>query len=292
MRGHDGTPRIIVRKADGSHEPFHEEKLVKSLRRAGASDEVIQEILTHLAAHHYGEMTSQQIYEHAFRRLKQHEPFSAARYSLRRALFSLGPTGFPFEDFIAEVFRAQGYVAQAGVRMQGKCLDHEIDLVAERGNTRVFAELKFHNDPSQRTDVKVALYVQARFADLESHARTLAQAAPYLLKKMLITNTKFTQSAIRYASCVGLSLLGWSYPPKGNLRDLIEETRTIPITTLVHLTQTEKDALLARGVLLCRTLLEHPETLEDAGISKTKHDTILDESRYLCGGGRGVYTRW
>jgi hypothetical protein len=285
-------PPLVVLKSDGSREPFQTEKLEKSLRRAGASPEVVEEILSHLAIHHNGEMTSQQIYEHAFRRLKQHEPISAARYSLRRALFALGPTGFPFEQFVAELFRALGYVAQAGVRMQGKCMEHEVDVVAERGQQRIVAELKFHNDPSQRTDVKVALYVTARFQDIESHMHTLAQGWPYHTRRMLVTNTKFTRSAIRYAACAGLELLGWGYPPRRNLQDLIEQTRCIPITALPSLSKTQKEQLLQCGVILVRTLAENPDLLEKLQLSSYAKESVLQEARILSFPQQGVYTRW
>ncbi len=286
------APPLVVRKADGSREPFQTEKLEKSLRRAGASPSVVEEILSHLAIHHNGELTSQQIYEHAFRRLKQHEPITAARYALRRALFALGPTGFPFEAFVAELFRALGYTAQTSVRMQGRCIEHEVDVVAERGQQRIVAELKFHNDPSQRTDVKVALYVVARFQDIEAHARSLAEGWPYHTRRMLVTNTKFTRSTIRYAACAGLKLLGWGYPPRGNLRDLIEQTRSIPITALPHLSRKQKEQLLQRGVLLARTLATNPELLEGLRLSSRAKERVLEEARLLSFPRQGVYTRW
>ena len=155
----------IIKKADGTEEPFDNTKLISSLKRAGTGDELIQTVVREVEKELTDGMTTGEIYRKAFRLLKQHEKTSAGRYSLRRAILNLGPTGFPFEDFLAELFRSKGY--NTGVRniIEGACATHEVDLVVTREDHCTAIEAKFHNKAGAKTDLKVALYVHSRFID-------------------------------------------------------------------------------------------------------------------------------
>lgn len=57
----------------------------------------------------------------------------------------LGPSGFPFEKFISEILKFQGFAVQVGVIVEGHCVKHEIDVVAEKGEEHFMIECKFHN---------------------------------------------------------------------------------------------------------------------------------------------------
>jgi hypothetical protein len=129
----------------------------------------------------------------------------AARYLIQRAVLALGP-GFLCN--LAEIFRAHGWKAQTGVALNGRCAPHEVDVFAEKNGKRIGIEAKFHNDAAGKTDIKDALYVYARYEDL----RSAPEASSRVDEGILITNTRFTRNAIRYAQCSGLSLIGWDYP--------------------------------------------------------------------------------
>ncbi|MEK7462104.1 MAG: ATP cone domain-containing protein, partial [Patescibacteria group bacterium] len=89
----------LVTKADGTTEYFKVEKLRRSLRRAGATPGEVNNIVSQISGIIRDKMLTQEIYREAFTLLREQQAPAAARYSLRRALFSLGPTGFPFEVF-------------------------------------------------------------------------------------------------------------------------------------------------------------------------------------------------
>ena len=110
---------LQIAKADGSFEYFKVEKLRRSLRRSGATPDEVQMIVSKIETELYEGMKTQEIYRHAFNLLRQQKLPIAARYSLRRALFSLGPTGFPFELFLARLFTAEGYQTQTGIIIEG-----------------------------------------------------------------------------------------------------------------------------------------------------------------------------
>ena len=265
---------ILITKANGQQEPFVESKLRESLERAGAHEEAIKDIVRHIEAELSDGMTTAAIYRHAFALLKQRERPAAARYSLKRAVLDLGPTGFPFEEFIAEIFRAKGFDTKTQQTLEGACGRHEVDVLATKATRRIGCEAKFHNAPGLKSDMKVALYVRARFDDLEGHTD--------INEPWLVTNTKFTGDAIEYGTCAGLTLVGWSYPRTGNLQDLIEETKVHPVTALTTIPKRVKKQLLEKKVVLCKTIQHDDTALRAAGLPSKVIDAVMQESQTLC----------
>lgn len=272
------APTIL--KADGTEEFFEKEKLEASLRRAGAGRHTAEHIAERIAARVTPGARSRDIYQRAFMLLRKEKRSAAARYSLRRALLEFGPSGHPFEDFIARLFQKEGWKVEWRKIIAGKCVPHEVDVYATRGTETLAAELKYHNDPAYKTDVKVALYVKARFEDIWQCDPT-KETCP-VDRGLLITNTKFTTHAIAYAECAGLELLGWSYPEEGNLFDRIIAAGVYPITALTTLKKNEKRLLIEQGVVTCELLGERRETLRPLAIPAERTGDILAESDALC----------
>lgn len=222
------TGKVIhIIKADGSREPWNEAKLRTSLARSGATDEAIEAIIKHTQAELKDGMTTHDIYRHAYEVLHDtHKPV-AKRYSLRRIIMNLGPTGFPFEEFLSKLMQKRGYEAVTGQMVMGHCVAHEVDVVAWDNDELIMCEAKFHNELGTKTDLKVALYVKARFDDLKDNSFSYGGKMRPFTAGWLVTNTKFTSTAIQYGLCHNLTMIGWNYPEKGNLLDLIEETGVI-----------------------------------------------------------------
>lgn len=273
---------ILITKSTGEQEAFDPRKLVRSLVRSGAGEVQAKEIADHIQGELVAGMTTNEIYRHAFDLLRGTASHVAARYSMKRAIADLGPDGFPFERLIAEIYKAKGYEAVTGQVVRGSCVEHEMDVVAWKGDELVMIEAKFHNEPGLKSDLKVALYVKARFDDLKGGVFDFGGAKRKLTSCHLVTNTKFTDHAMRYADCQGLSLIGWNHPQEGNLEDLIEEARLHPLTSLTALTHTEKRTLLDGGLVLCKQLMERKSELHSLGIAKDRIPLILDEAERLC----------
>lgn len=272
---------IFIIKADGTREEFHSAKLLDSLTKAGASDEVREKIVHHIAREIEDGMSTNAIYRHAFELLHKFERPVAARYSLKRAIADLGPSGFPFEKFVAEIFKAKGFETLTDQIVDGTCVDHEVDVVAWNENKLIMAEAKFHNELALKSDLKVALYIKARFDDLRGK-EFLYGRTRRLDEGLLITNTNFTEKAIQYCECAGVKLIGWNYPQTGNLHDMIEDTGVHPITCLTTLSNLEKKNLMEKGVMLCRNIRENPEALAAAGLSRDVINSAIKESEFLC----------
>lgn len=281
-------PTVI--KADGREEPFDKQKLVESLVRSGASEELANDVADHVSAELVGGITTNDIYRHAFLVLKKKQRPIAANYSLKRALTAFGPTGYPFETFLSELFKSQGYEAKPRQILLGSCVPHEVDVVAWNTKEAIMVEAKFHNNHQFKTDLKVALYVKARFDDLKNQEFDYGGKRK-LTEGCLITNTKFTSTAIKYATCANLRLIGWNYPRHvGNLQDMVEKAGLHPVTALTSLETREKQELMLKGAVLCRNLGDNPELLGELHIPSKRVDGVLEEIDGLCGLKREVIT--
>lgn len=272
---------IQVVKADGTSEVFKVEKLRRSLKRAGATNTEIASIITKIEESLFEGIKTQEIYKNAFEFLRQSDSPIQARYSLRRALFGLGPTGFPFEDFLSRLFEIEGYTTTTRVELQGKCALHELDVAAYNETDSFVVEAKFHSRPGVKSDLQVAMYSFARLMDLKE-VQICHMDICKIKRMMIVTNTKFTSSAEKYAECSGIELLSWNYPKGNNLHDRIQRANLYPITVLQSLSQSQKKALIAVGIIACKDLLKKPHSLKRIHISTTKTQKILDEATALC----------
>lgn len=274
--------KVFITKADGAKELFDSKKLHDSLTRAKASPEVASEIVAHVGKEVRDGMSTRDIYDHAYALLRERQRPQAMRYSLRRSLMELGPSGFPFEKFIGEIFRKKGYSVEVDKIVQGSCVEHEVDVIAWNDRELIMSEAKFHNQAGIKSDLKVVLYIKARVDDLKKAAFDFGGAGRVLTDGWLITNTKFTVSAIKYAACAGLTIVGWNYPLKGNLQDLIEESGLHPLTCLTTLSDSEKKGLMESGVVLCSSLRDDSNSLKTLGMKDERIITVIEEANLLC----------
>ncbi len=266
-------------KANGEVEHFSEAKLLRSLKRAGASEEIAREVLQLLQEDIHNGIPSHRLQRRAFRHLKHLRKPIASRYDLKRAINELGPSGYPFERLMGEIFTHQGYQVSVGKIMRGKCVQHEVDVVGNRDKTLLLVECKYRNAPGYKCDVKVPLYIHSRFEDIRAAKGLSAEH----VQGVIATNARFSGDAIDYAACVGLQLIGWDYPKQGSLRDLLDQLQLYPLTVLTELSKAQKQALLNKHMVLCRDILEAPETLEHlpGRISEAWQQRVIKECERL-----------
>jgi hypothetical protein len=266
-----------IKKSSGALEPFSIEKFRRSLSKAGVPNDIIEKLSNEIL-NTPGIHTTRDIYAFAYDYLKKTQKPLAARYNLKHALYELGPEGFAFERFVAQLFRWQNYTTLLDQILAGKCVEHEIDIVLARDGKRKMVECKFHNMPGTKSDVKVPLYIQARYEDIRTSSMKNSDSFD---KAVLITNTQFTSQAIHYGECVGIELIGWAYPEKGNIADLITMLNAHPITVLSELTPHQKKRLIERGIFFCKDLIAKPHLLAEFGLDKSHIISIHNECEAL-----------
>ena len=271
--------RIV--KASGETEPFAESKLRNSLKKAGASEEAIDAVVQDVIGRLRDGMTTKDIYSRAFSHLRRKERPTAGRYHMRMALMELGPTGRPFERFVGELLKSEGFGVEVARIVQGVCVKHEVDVVGAKDSRHIMVECKFHNQPGLRSDVKISLYVQARFEDVERQWKKQPNHGEKFHEVWLVTNTKLTSDATDYASCVGMHALGWNYPTEGSLQELVEQHNLHPLTCLTLLNRFQKQELLRQGFILCKDILDNQGTLRKIVGNAKRADEIAQEAREL-----------
>ena len=277
---------ILIAKADGQLEPFNPEKLISSLMRAGAEHPLALDISRDIEADLYNGITTQEIYRRAFSKLREARRGAAARYSLKRAILEFGPSGFPFEAYISELFRAEGAQTQIDQIIKGACVEHEVDVVVKKDGVITFVEAKFHNAAGFKTDLKTVLYVKARLDDIAAARKNKGAVEP--MRGLVVTNTKFTSVAAQYAACAGVEVLSWEEPAGENLHDRIDAAGIYPITALTTINRREKMALLSQKIVLCRALGADTRALATAGVTGQKADHVLEEVGALCVPGKHI----
>ncbi|HBR11384.1 MAG TPA: ATPase [Chryseobacterium sp.] len=274
-------PISIVKKS-GDIVAFDVEKLTNSLRRASAGENVIQQIVGEVQSTIYEGMTTSKIYKIAFDLLKKYSRVSASKYKLKNALLELGPSGFPFEKLVGKLMAHEGFATEVGIIVPGNCVSHEIDVIAQKEDNHYFIECKFHSDQGRFCNVKIPLYVNSRFLDVEKQWKKQKSNEGKISKGGVYTNTRFTTDAIQYGKCAGLLMASWDYPLGNGLKERIDISGLHPLTALTTLTKNEKTKLLDIGLVLCREIYEQPDVLNQIGISKPRHKNILEDAKELC----------
>lgn len=278
------SENIIVKKYSGEEVLFSREKLDRSLERSGASDEIIEKVYDELKGDLVDGITTTQIYRKAFQILRKLTRSTAARYSLRKGIMEMGPSGFPFEQIVGAAIKHLGYETQVGQIVQGQCVTHELDVIARNKNELFMVECKFYNSQGKNCNVQVPLYIHSRFNDVKKTWEKDPANKGLKFSGWVVTNTRFTGDAIDYGKCAGLTMISWDYPRGKSLKEMIEESGLFPITVLTSLSRKQKDSLLQHDVVLCRQLLEKPDAFGKLGLSKNMQQKVLDEAKDLCRG--------
>jgi predicted RecB family endonuclease len=252
----EDIPQVI--KASGELEPFRRRKVLRSLLNSGVRRADAEDIIDRVLLSVKPPLSTKKIFLEARKLLRSYNLSCTMRYSLKEAIFALGPTGYPFERYVAKILSARGYRTEVGRMLKGRCVSHEVDVVAYKDDSCYIVECKFHQNGKILSNVKTALYVHSRFRDIE-RAMSLSGERPGTVTGMIVTNTRFSSEARKYARCVGLVALGWKHPRGESLEQMIEEGRTYPVTVIPGLKRAHLDALVRNGIILVQDIADRSE---------------------------------
>lgn len=274
---------MIITKANGQREPFDEHKLRRSIRRAHIPKEYHDQVVENVRDELYEGISTSEIYQHVNNFFAKSYPQGSCMYNLRQAIMDLGPSGYPFERYVGKLLEHQGYKTRVSTTIPGKCVTHEVDVIAEKNHEHFMIECKFHNEHGLRSDVKVALYVYARYLDVLSSWTAHEPAFERNTKHQawIITNTKFSSDAIQYGQCVGMKMVGWNYPEKGGLQEMIETAGLHPITSLSSLSQSQKQYLLEKDVVLAIDLERNEWLLQELHLAYEDEQRVREDLKAL-----------
>jgi hypothetical protein len=274
--------RII--KSSGMNEDFDISKLINSLMRSGAPSEVAYEIAKEIEKELPPKARTGDIFRQAKTLLRKHNIASGMRYSIKKAIFALGPSGYPFERYFGKIMAHYGYAVETNRIIKGYCVDHEVDVIAGNNNAYSVIECKYHSDAGKATDVKIALYVHARFQDIKKAADMSPEEHMVFHNGWLVTNTRCSIDAIRYAECVGLKIVSWRYPEKSSLERMIEDKRLYPVTILHSVRKNMLDTLFKADIILAQDIADMPEEAfaQKSGLDEQTVKILKHEADEIC----------
>lgn len=276
---------VEIVKSTGEKESFEREKFCDSLRRAGAPHDLTEEVCTRVEQEVLPGMSTTQIFRKASKYLMRKNLPAGIRYNVKRGLELLGPAGFLFEQFVEVLMRSEGYENTARDQMiRGECVEHEVDVVAEKNGERYIVEVKYHNQTSIKSPIEVVMYADARREDIaRAEAKQGRNVKHHLL---LVTNTRFSANAVAYARCRGIALLGWQYPRERCLEDIIREHMLYPTTVLPSVDRGAREAFARHDMMLVRDLAPHSveDVVRKFGIDERRARGIIKEAHVLVYG--------
>lgn len=249
---------LFVINAKGSREPFSFKKVYRSAKRAGASGKTAGKIAKIIKEEAYPGIKTSEIFGRIKKMLGREAPEAALKFNIKEGMRRLGPTGFPFEKYVGEIFKNLGYKVRINQFLSAKCArSYEIDFVAEKGEIIYLGECKYRYNLGDIVRSQDALANYARFLDISKG--NYFKSPKYKnrkIKTMLVTNTKFSSKSINYCRCVGAEPLGWNYPKNRGLEYLIDKEKLYPVTILPALKKYIKKALVEEKIILAKDILK------------------------------------
>ncbi len=271
-----GYKSFNIRKSHGGFEPFSRDKLYHSIQRSGLMPNKCDEITDRVTRELYNGTKTRDIYRKTLNFVKENSSLAAVHYSLKRAIFELGPAGHNFEFFVSKYFEELDYKTKTTQLISGKYVTHEVDVIANKDKEKYFVECKFHNKYGIKNDIKTALYVKARWDDLREGPEGKDLTGFYLA-----TNTSFSKDALIYSQGVGLKLLGVNAPIDNPFIEEIKRMKLYPITSLRRMSKNLLHELLKNKVILAKEIPANLNILLKFGLKEDAIEEILSQIHAL-----------
>lgn len=272
---------IQVIKFDGTRQLFDKEKIVNTCIRMGAEKEAAELVAEKIKKRAYDGIPTKKILQMIFRYLKSYHPKIKHQIDLRKAISLLRPKP-DFEQLVRLVLQEQGYTVTPNQIIRGKCVEHEIDGAARKGDETLIVEIKHHYNHHTYTGLDPSRIAWATLEDL-TEGYTLGLNSENFTGAMIVCNTKFSQHAKQYAECKDLLHIGWREPPEHGLERMIEEKKLYPITFLRGLNKKERTSLLGEGIILLKHLITHDVNMlsKRTNIPRTKLHLLIKKSEEI-----------
>jgi len=239
---------MLVTKFDGRKQPFSKEKVIRTCLRMHASLKEARAIADKVESKAYDGITTRRILRMIFFHLKKYRP--EIKHQTPNQI------------------------------LKGKCVEHEIDAVAKKDEEIFLVEVKHHINHHTYTGLDVCLITQARLEDLIDGFK-FGLNTMKLKRALIICNTKFSDHAKTYASCKGITLIGWKMPFEHGLEQIVEKNKLYPITFLKGLDLETSERLADSGIILVKQLIEEDinKLKRRTKVSKKKLKILVEKAR-------------
>ncbi len=258
--------RII--KSTGQHQVFDKKKFLQSLLKSKVPKTTAKQIADNVQAQLYDRIPTHQIYKLTKQALlDSNQTVGYHLYQLREAIATLD--SIAFEKYIAQILTHWGFVSQWNVIVTGKCIEHQVDIVAYKEDKNYLVECKHHRKYHRDSGLGRILELDARWLDINEFKGTInyplsrqAEAIKFY-KSWLITNTKFSEHAKNYAKCRRIELTGWKYGNRLTLENMVQKIHVYPLT-MFGLTSQQSADLVDLDLVTTNDLLAYDQPPQKA----------------------------
>tara|TARA_Y100000034_G_scaffold136696_1_gene215006 strand:- start:9358 stop:10182 length:825 start_codon:yes stop_codon:yes gene_type:complete len=269
---------VFVIKANGEKARFEKKKIIGTCLRAGVSKQQAEQIASQVEAKARNGMRTRDVLRLVLQKLDALQTGHGEKGRLRGAISDLNPELHEFEKYISHVFKAHGYKTRWNQIVQGEIIEHQADVIVEKDGKRFLIECKHHRNPHRMTGLDVPLTYWAILDDIQKGFKKGITKKRFD-NMWIVTNTKFSMHAIKYAKGKGLILTGWGQPRENNLPDLVHKIGLYPITVL-DLSPAELAKISNAGFLLLNELLiDENELRQRTKLSSKRISDIVNKAK-------------
>jgi len=275
---------VNVRKWDGTLEPFDRGKAVRTCHRLKLSQREAEEVVDEIERRLYEGIPSKSIMDMILEFGKSHRSHLGHMVDLREAMAAMRPKP-DFEQFVAILLQEAGYKTVTNQVLYGKCVDHEIDVIALKEGETIYVEVKHHTQPHTFTGLDTFLEVNSVFEDLKD-GYLAGRHSFNFTRPLLVLNTKVSDHARRYSACRGIGAIGWSIPEHAGIESMVHEKSLYPVTIFKGVDPKVFARLGDVGIFTVRQLAESDarEISRKSGISMETLSYMVDRSGDIVGG--------
>lgn len=269
-------------KADGSKQMFDKNKVVRTCLRMGANRSLASEIAEKVESRLYEGMPTARVLYLIFRFMRENKPGVKHLIDLRKGL-SLMSSKPEFEEFVRVLLKYQGFEVTSNQILKGRCGEHEVDAIARKDEVTYFVEAKHHLSYHALIGLDDSRIARAVLEDVSENFE-LGRTDFKIDKAVIVTNSRYSEHAIRYGHCRGIVQVGWNYPVNHGLENLIEKKRLHPLSCLRGLRGEDRLRLVDSGLVLIRQLLDEDqlELARKTGLRLQTVEEIMEAARHFA----------
>ena len=245
---------ILVTKADGAKQFFDREKIVKTCLRMGADKRTAYEVAERVERRLYDGISTAKILQLIFLFMRRGQTNVSRFYDLRKGLSLMAPKP-EFEVFIQILLAHNGFEVNSNQILAGHCGEHEVDAIVKKDGVTYFVEAKHHFAYHALTGLDESRIARALLEDV-TEAYDLGKISQRIDRAMIVTNTKYSEHAVRYGRCRNILQIGWNTPADLSLQNMVEQTNLYPLSCLRDLKKDIRNQLVDSGIVVLKQISE------------------------------------
>ena len=224
----------------------------------GANHQLAFQVAQKVENRVYEGMPTWKVLQLIFKFMRKNKPGVGYLFDLRKGL-SVMSSKPEFEVYVQTLLSHQGFEIVPNRILKGRCVEHEVDAIATKNGVTYFVEAKHHLSYHSLTGLDDSRIARAVLEDI-SEGYQLGMTNSKIDKAMIITNTRYSEHAIKYGQCRGIVQIGWNYPANEGLENIIERGKLHPLSCLKGLRNEDRLKLLNSGLILIRQLQAEDQT--------------------------------